>query len=439
MPHTKIAQHQSLKPLVLLLIVSTLLFAGCSEPDEVGTNLITSEDVYLLDSLEIDLETIVEDTVLTSNPVSYIFGEYFDPEFGTTTAHSNVQLLPEGGEMPGKDSGFPLRFDSLKLQVLVLAFIGETTEAMTWEAYELDEVLSREEFYYSNRVAAIKPENLLPTNRVVFQGETEDDFNTITDFTLPIALGERLLNIDDATLDDPEAFKQVFPGIQLRATRESPTGNGIVYYPVMTDEDTHIRLHYTELTDSGEVQHSYDFELEPESAGYNYYERSDSEGTLFANTQDLPKEQREFLFAQGATLVRIGGQVPQSVLDTLSDKVVTLAFLEIPVIEEYNIEDDNYLQPSSLLFYEAEGDENYTRVGSALERSTGSYSEEANVYRFTFSGYLQALNSGELPNNGFTLIPRDAPASFRRTILASPNHPTLKPRLKVYYTPLQGL
>lgn len=422
-----------------LLGGSLIALSGCREPENVGDDLIPGSTVYSfqVDAQEhIKLRNLVYDTIRTDEPSLFIFGEYYDPLFGTTIARTNIQLLPEEGDLPGR--GSPWRFDSLKLQLNVLAFIGETSEPMTWEVYELDEILEQDDAYYSNREAATQPTNLLPSNRIVY---SEDDsvFNTRIDFTMPQEMGERLLALDETTLDDPDAFKQVLPGFQIRARRLADATNGIIYYPEFQDDNTHLRLYYTELSDSGEVNHTYDFRLDAQTAGYNYFERTNSDGTLFANTIAQPADEQAYLFAQGATKVVIGGEIQQALIDSLEGRSATHVFLELPVIEAYNQNDDNYLQPTSLEFRLAE-DSTYEDFDSpALARIEGRYAESDSVYRFPITGIVQGLNQSWVDQRYFTLTARQPSTSFRRAIFGSNAHPTRKPQIKVYYAPLPNV
>src|SRR5688572_8225489 len=88
-----------LKCLPALLLVVTMIFSACSEPDAIGIDVQPKGDqpgVFYTDTISIEASTIREDTLRSDEGVAAfnLVGSYTDPVFGLSNAsfYSQIRL-----------------------------------------------------------------------------------------------------------------------------------------------------------------------------------------------------------------------------------------------------------------------------------------------------------------------------------------------------------
>jgi hypothetical protein len=101
------------------------------------------------------------------------------------------------------------------------------------------------------------------------------------------------------------------------------------------------------------------------------------------------------------------------------------------------LNETNFPATSSFLFFENKPDGQTWDPDRLIQSARGSYDSECRCYAFNLTAYAEQLITGRIPNQGFSLMPVEFVSSFRRVVLASRNHPTLRPRLRIFYSKLK--
>lgn len=430
------------------LLFSALLAAAvvgaCREPDDIAGDLLPGAQVLVLDSVIVSMESERLDSVLTylqtdiGQPFAVqqvLIGETNDPLFGQLNAECAVQVLLGDTDVEFGPSPDSLRFDSLRLHLSFLFWEGNIQDPMSFRVYELNEPLDTIA-YYSNTAPLATGPQLAPFNRI--RMDTTLGARKVV-VPLPASLGERFLFLDTTALQNDSAFIANFHGLKLESVRANPTSVGnMLVLNVTNIGATFIRLHYQELDPSGEwVPRSFDFPVFFPRAGFTRFTRSNFSGT-FVQTE-LANPESPYLFLQGGALIRLRMLAdPRPIANLTPPVLINRAILQLPIAPEYEDETGYFQQPFNLLGFPHLAD-GYRVDTTAVEFNPyglNPFNEEKGYYEVDLTNYLQQILTDDSTNTGFSLYPPSFGQSTNRVVLASPNHPTFRPRVVVYYTPI---
>lgn len=222
----------------ILLTTIILLNLGCSKSSEVGIDLFDKDlvGVVFIDSLKINALTVGQDSVLspdyTSFKMTYPYGNFEDPIFGSTEAGFYMQLSPatifDGRKLIGAaiDSVvLSLKYDSLAL--------GDISAPRSLGVYRMTDELTKQT-HYSNKTFATESKLLtIDGNPKVFipriKNKSSDSVRIksfATDTTiLKLAphlrirlsndLGKEIL-ADTTAIKTADGFKKLFKGLYIK-------------------------------------------------------------------------------------------------------------------------------------------------------------------------------------------------------------------------------
>jgi Domain of unknown function (DUF4270) len=126
---------------ILFILFSVLILNSCTKLDSttLGSDLIPGSDRLATDTLNISVTTTSfanNDTSVVDKEALHAIGYINDPLFGTTTAQTYLQFLPEGYPL------YPKPKDSLELDSVVLSLsynltYGDTLASSKFDVYEV--------------------------------------------------------------------------------------------------------------------------------------------------------------------------------------------------------------------------------------------------------------------------------------------------------------
>lgn len=205
-----------------LFLSLTYLMSSCNEPAVVGGELLADDQVNLLftDTVSLETRTVRGDTVRTFAPgvplFSYLFGNYTDPVFGQMRASIYAELGLSEINPDFINDTVDAQFDSIVLVLFydTLGFYGDWNQPMTMNVEELLEPMDATETYFSNRSFATG--DLLGSK--TFTPVTLNADTTLGTLRVPLdpALGERLLNLDPSAYASDTSFQNQFQGLSLQ-------------------------------------------------------------------------------------------------------------------------------------------------------------------------------------------------------------------------------
>ena len=197
--------------ILLLTFAIPLLFSSCEEnATDIGSGLLPAGDFTSVDgtdTLKVEAFTSYSDSVRTSGTTYSYLGGLYDPYFGNVTTEFVAQLrLQEKWSGKGE-----FKVDSVRLTITISGAKGDLSVTPAFQIYEIDDELSPDSTYYSNRDPnASKMLSLFSLPQI-----EKDTLKTYT-VNLPVSLGEYLtrdtvyLNQENTETDFRSFFKGVY-------------------------------------------------------------------------------------------------------------------------------------------------------------------------------------------------------------------------------------
>jgi hypothetical protein len=437
-PLTSILSRGIVRLSFFALLISIV---GCSKPNEIGSNLVSTNFADYFDSLNVTLTNAPRDTVRTDKMLYYPMGNYYDPLVGRVSAHVHTQFLLTGTNV-NFGTAQNLRYDSLILYVTYRgSYTGDPTQLQELEAYELEDSLEYTRAYYSDVEVRTQPAQLAES--AAFIRPKSPSSAQVIGIRMNRTLGEKLLYAPAYALKNNEAFRKYFKGLRFGTKRNNPgqTGSVLILDRINT---TRLRLHYTDLSTS--TNKLYDFLVDGYASGYVNYAVTENGGTLYEQLKNDPTGfGQQYLFTHSGLGYQIRGRInnPAGIGKIAVNRVV----LSLPV--DASALADSFIFRRPRLQLVANKQDSVTPNLIAVI-SYADYNPLTRSYEFVLTRYFQHLNLNQpiyyivdslnqitatVRNTGFTILPINRNFTLDRMVLLGPKN-ALKPKLKVYYTPV---
>lgn len=280
---------------LLIVLIGLFILQSCKKEGDIGLEKqIDEQGLYgkLVDTCSIKLFSIKDDSVISSNFVRNQLGDFQDPLFGRAKASFAFHATLSKNNV---DFGAGATLDSI---VLVLAyptekavrFYGDSTSRMELNVMQLDENLSNDSIYFSNKNFTTKGSAIgtlnykpSPNDSLVIQNIRDNKPDTVARIyphlriKLADAFGNELLSKSGQTaLSTNAAFLEAYKGFYITATKLSGDG-GILSYDLTNTNRSYIVMYYKTPTDTT----NFVFNINSNSANVNKYEH-DYTGTEVA-------------------------------------------------------------------------------------------------------------------------------------------------------------
>ena len=438
------------------------LFTGCTDPIDVGSDLLDEDraTVGFTDTLDINAITVIGDSVrtytsnLSTQLTTYLFGRMEEPLFGTTEASIYMTPLLQRSQTTGLYVDFNYSEESiLDSIVLVLpidstGIYGQINSLFPIDVFEIEEDFDFESDgieYFSNISFQTKPMPLVsdvfrPTFDTTFVTDVllESLVDTATyaphvRISLPMEFGQMLLDQDTSVYQTDSTFRELFKGLHLKPG--GPSG-GLINFDLFNKPWGGIYLYYREQSDTLE----YVFPITALSGRISRYEH-DYSGSLAGGFIESSEKGDSLLFLQGLQGLLVKLDIPN--IDELQGKIVNQAELELNVatVDGYDLIVDPPAPQIIALKRNADGelvviedvavlpnDLDLYFGGQPVETEAGTYQ-----YRINLSVYLQYIIDGSEPETIYlALLPRSGNAG--RVIFNGDETGERPARLKVSFT-----
>jgi len=139
-----------LKALVLALF-GGLSLASCNQEGTLGLDLLPDKDRYLTitDSVSLVGGTVLEDSLQSQLPGSFLLGELNNPAFGRARASFVFQVLPNSENIRLGDPDSTLTLDSLVFSMSLAGYQGDTNTSLMLRVHRLAGTVSPNRTHYS--------------------------------------------------------------------------------------------------------------------------------------------------------------------------------------------------------------------------------------------------------------------------------------------------
>lgn len=387
-----------LKKAALLLALIVCLLSCKKEYNSIGLNMADDLLGTTMETFGVKAWSVLHDTINTTNMSSQQLGELHDPVFGKTTASVYAQFL-QSGSTPyfGED---PV-IDSIVLTLQTANYYGDTTAALRFEVYELNEDLSTtDDKYYNYSTTGHSYDNLLTSPGTGYRIRPNTPLTINSEILSPhlrIRLrpdfGQRLIDESPDWYTDEDLLED-FKGLYITVSSNHPTG--CIFSCNMTSSLSGLTIYYHNTAGEG-----FSYTFRPSESGisynnYNHYDYADANQDLRRQiiNHDTTHISRLYLQAMAGVRARIGFPGIRERFAAFDNKVV-INRAEL-VISNCNPSEAIFTHPTGLsiqavmkdgsLYYIPDDD-----LLSADGYFGGTYDASKGEYRIRITQYLQQL------------------------------------------------
>lgn len=441
----------SLKSLVLLLLVSSILFA-CKNESKVGLDVLPQGQhigTYMEDTFSVELTTILPDSVSTLNPYNIWVGDINDPNFGKLSATTFTQVAMSS---PGYVFPTDAEYDSLTFTFKYgdIKF-GDTTQNFKLNIYKLNELIDSATTYYnfSKLNYNNSPIGTITFNPANFKNRHVDSVSV----KLDDAIGNELLTkFNQTDFSTAIAFNHYFKGLVLSSDGNNSAiiGGSLTSDSVNSNRLSRVVIHYhSKATPATALQ--YHFPIYSSSRKFTNF-TSDRTGTPISSitkvNDSLSTQNTSAAYLQAGSGIKVKLTLPnlKKLKQQIGDIAINRAELIIPNTGSTN---QTTNKAPSLFMYQANanGSANlsssstmqYVQTdGTSISGTSNplliNFDYTKNQYSIVITDYLQALMYDKV-SQYYSLIPSST--GGENFIMGSKNHPTAPIKLRVHYSKIQ--
>lgn len=438
-----------LKSILALLMVG-ILFSSCKkEPSQIGLDIVGGNPLNVLfsDTTSVSIYSILRDSLRTDELSYNILGYVVDPIFGTTKSSLYTQYNLSLSSFSFGDDAI---LDSivLSIQYQMTSVYGDSTAALSFKVYELDELLHFDSAYYSTRTVPIKPASL--GNRTLVPRPMDsvlvDTTMVAPHFTMRLEdeLGQRLMSFNDTIYYDNDEFVSLFKGLYFEPEYTSGAGN--LTFLNMVGTRSKLTIYYKNAVDDSLSYSLVPSSYTPSFQNFDHLNYVGSDPDFYQ--QVIAKDST--LGKQKFYLQTLGGVDSYISFPSLfnNEDFSKMAINEAKLIFT-NIDPDNlFVQPNNLLLFQnrystTDSTSNYYYIEDAAAGDAyfgGSYNSASKQYEFRITNYLQDYISGKFDSDKILMQISGAPYKGARLIGGGSNpltNPESRVRLEIMYTEIK--
>lgn len=408
------------------MIVSFLLM-GCKKAEFSEVDFNPPNDkmgVVQTDTFSLEASTITEPYLRTDYNQIQMLGSLNDPIFGKTEAAIATQF-----SIPTINPNFSgAVVDSVVLCLAYETQYGSTSNALSYEVFEITEPLS-DTLFYSNKIPVFSAINLtsgiqagIPRikDSVFVEGKNQAPHIRIR---LNKSLGEKLFALPTSAYDNHSNFVSHFKGLYIKAYTINPSDTGTVigYNLLSTTGWSNLTVYYT-LNDT--VHKRYRFTISSSCKSYSVFTHNYA-GTQIANDTASTTKGSERLYLQALAGLKVKIKIPGlETMKTMGRFSIAKAELIIPIENSGNA----YLSPPSKLnmaAFKQDGSLSFLTDAPAITGGGGGLENESyfggnlsnNQYRFNIARYVQEIITGQRTQYGLCLVISGAATRGNRVVL----------------------
>ncbi len=424
------------RKVLLSALFFLVVFSACKKKG----NLVPQFDnppigLNFTDTVSVKLQTLTEDSVLSSIAAYNLLGKYNDPVFGVAQAGFFTQFRLTGNSV---DFGTNVVLDSVVLALDYQSVYGSETDPINIKVYELAEDMYPDSVYYSNHYLNVLSEIAAYTFvPAINDSVTVDTVKTTPHLRIPLnaSFGQKLLNAGGTTdLENNDNFLQFMKGLYVAvdSTQTFASSSGAIISFDLLSAVSGLTLYYTN-TDSAK-QYQYTFVVNTECAKYNVF-KHDYTGTEVEQAFNQPQIfDTAYNYLQGGSGLQVKVNFP--FIDQLKSKNILINKVEL-IIPVENTKIINYPVPDNITVSKLNADGNLEFLPDVNEGATflgGNYDEINQEYVFNISRHFQELVNGKATDYGLLVKVSGTSIYPNRVVIGAPDNSNKKVTLRVYYT-----
>jgi len=434
---THILKPSAFNRIILLFVlgVSTIGWSSCDDPALFNFKTERSDIHYNLDKIDtfnVFLKTIREDSLRAENFTRDLLGSYYDPVFGLTNASIYTEI-----RLPKKIVSYGTNrvFDSLVLHLKYSYnnnYFGWLDDEISFEVYELKQRIYLDTPYYSST-------NILfdPTPIGSFSGKVVPNGKNVIKVKLSESLGNKILNASNEELGDDTKFKNILKGLAI--IPKSTNKTGVIVTLNLENDTSGLSLYFH--NDSGAFISK--FQINDKCARVSKFSHSYN-NSLVLDQLNNPSKYFEQVYVQPLAGLKANVDIPDlKKLATLGPIAINRAELILHQSPVFPYLD--YQIPSLILLVTDSSNVNYSIIDRYEDYYGGKYNKNNQNYSFIITRYIQDIVDNYRENQNFKskyklnlIIPSDNPILATPLILSNIDKiGNTVTELKIYYTKLK--
>ncbi len=438
---------------IATIVLSSLFIAACSEATEVGSGLLSNEDLEVVfeDDFDISATTVLSEPTLTytaqNNSIQrHLAGELDDPVFGQSSSAFYFQMRYFGDLIPNYQ-GATLDSGILMIQLDTTFFAGDSVSDLNFEVFELIEDISSFDSIDSDAVFEVAEEpigvleNYSANDGRIFRflepsSLDTSEFGNVIRIPIDDDFSNRALDIDGSVAPTSEELVSMLNGFLLRGTTNQ---SAMVSFDLsILALQSFFSLYYT---DADSTRRVYNYPLgfdRPIVFEHDYL------GTVIPEVLNIPVEGNDPLYIQGLN----GVDVRVDITDMLriNDNILlNHAELEVTLATE-NTENPDFPPSLSLGLYRMDSNGRIVQIEDlALSVIRGSREivfdgtlntvGTESTYSFNFTSHAKGILDG-IDDGLIYISVFNKGADPSRTIIYGPDHDTSPMKLNLTFTRL---
>lgn len=418
--------------MVLTVAISSILFSGCKDENELGRDILPDGDylnTIFSDTTQVLTSTVKEDSLRADELSLQLLGSDKNPVFGLSTASVYSQVNLEGTPT---FSNLP-QADSLVLILSYSGYYGDTSAQQTINVYRLSEDMRTDSSYYSNRsfthdLTSIGSLNYSPQpfTKVVVDSDTVAAQIRIR---LDQSLADSIILLNGTpTLSSNADWLSYFKGLYIESMPINVQG-AISYFSFFNSKMT---LYFHDTTNVN-VSKTYNFSLT--GARLNHFEHDftgyDAGNQLADSTVN---DSINYVQAMAGLKMKITFPFLKHFTDSGS---ILLNRAELKINATAPIIPYSLPQKMYLVIKDENGQNSFPLD---YFESSGYYGGEINTtgdgYSFNITRQLQRYLDGVVDDTEFYLIIAASGVESTRAIIKSGSNPNSRMKLSLSYTKL---
>ncbi|MEA2043338.1 MAG: DUF4270 family protein [Bacteroidota bacterium] len=409
------------KSLFVLLFFSLTIIFSCNEKSDVGLSVIPKNrqlNLQITDTFTLNSYSQLMDSVSGSGGSKLLIGNYTDPIFGNTQAHSAVQFTKSGtsylhDSIPADSVYIYLSYTEDEPRAY-----GDSTIEQTINVYRLTENLQHDSSYN-----ATKPVGELHDNELMGSVTVSTAYNpdSLIRIKLDDSWADYLTKAEDSTVYEyGEDFRAYFNGVVLTTAG----GADASIISLNLNSESLLKVYYHHESDADSAREAL-FPIDSYCARLNMFEH-DYSGTPAQNQLQNPESHGDSLvYIQGMNGLRLKVDIPHlTQLIPEGNIAVHRAEIVLETAPEEQSGESIYPASPHMLISAVGPDGEYLLLQDYLNESGyGNVAyNDINQYRFDVAFYIQQILRGTATNNGFYIFTSAGSQKFYRTVIKGPQH-----------------
>ena len=418
------------------ILIAAVIFSSCKKEGSIGENIQPSDEVIDLkasDTTSLYTVTMKDDSVRSDKSTTVQIGSVNDPIFGMTTAGLFTQfVIPNNLLNINFGTGAVLDSSVLTLRY-DFDFFGDTSQAQTFNVYQMTQDIYHDTAYYSNHTKQLYPSfsGRIPVGDTTLVPHPRSATIVGTDTMLPnlripinYAFANQIFSqgVPGGALSNNHDFLQYLKGLYIASeTPGQNQGEGSLLRFNPLDSLTRFTLYYHTASDTL----SFSFVINSSAAYYTYFthDYSFAGGSINAQLNNPASNTYDEVYVQGAAGLKTKIEFPH--LDDWKNLPYKVAINKAELIIKAEPTNSTTNFPINKQLYLVAVDTSGVQylLPDFFENSVyygGSSNSTSNEYRFNIALYFQRLLNGEETHtDGLFLKEINPVAEGRRAVLGS--------------------